>query len=135
MNMINLSTPKEVAKKPEVWVPIMALNPATSVFIAACGIIAFAAIKLLFKAKNKNEPLPTVKKPLLTVPQPLNQPLKNNTSAATATVQPYNGNTTSTVKSPIDPLKEEAEKKEMLRKIMSDLGKKSAAARARKRIQ
>lgn len=114
----------EAAKKPALWIPILGfVNPVTAVAIGVIGIITYTAIKIFKKDNNKNERLPTV-----------HHPLNNRILTVEPTVK-------STVDKPPNTISNDAEqedlnipeKNEMIRQVMSELGKRSAQARARKR--
>jgi hypothetical protein len=120
---------KEVAKQPALLAPILGfINPATVVPILAAGIIAYVAIKI-FKNDDNNK-----KEPLLTVSQPLNKPLPNGAATVKSTVPAIANEPLPAFKEPLkgEPLNNEALKKEMIRQAMSELGKRSGKARARK---
>ncbi len=119
----------EVAKKPNLWIPIAGfINPATAVPILAVGIFTYVAIKIF----KKDKPLPTVDKELEAGNQPLNRGDLTPKSTVGCTVgQPLNvtvGNGSNTLEITDD----EYFKEEMIRQTMSELGKRSARARARK---
>jgi hypothetical protein len=130
---------KEVAKQPALLVPILGfINPTTAVPILAVGVIAYVAIKIFKKDDNKKEPL-------LTVAKPLNKPLPNDSATVKSTVPPLEKLlipiVQSTVNEPLpafkepfkgEPLNNDARKKEIIRQAMSELGKRSGKARARK---
>ena len=97
---------KDTARQPALLATILGfINPTVALPIAAVGIIAFAVIKI-FK-NDKKEPLPSGSPTVKsTVPAIANEPLNNDLV-----------------------------KKEMIRLTMSELGKKSVAARARKKAE
>jgi hypothetical protein len=126
---------KEVAKQPTLWASMIGfINPVTAC-IGVAGLVVYAIIK----SASKKEPLATVAKQL-------NKPSPNGSPTVKATVPALTKSLTSTVQStvnePLLPYKEpfknellndEAHKKEMIRQAMSELGKRSGKARARKR--
>lgn len=120
MNGIN-SGVRETAKQPALLAALAAVNPV----VLLVGIAGVAAFALFASAKggkkSKDQPLPTVEKPPL-------QRLPNGSRTVNSTVK-------STVDSAITngsgTIKNMSEK-ELIRQAMSKLGKRSAAARARK---
>ena len=106
---------KEAAKQPALWVPIFGLiNPV----VAGIGIIGLTAY-FIIKKINKSAP---ERERLLTVKEPLNKPLPDSAPTVGATVA-------ATVH---ETLNGEEIKKELIRQAMSELGKRSGRARARK---
>ena len=129
------NTVNEAAKKPQLWIPLLGAIPPIALPIAVIGGVALAAIMIFRKGKAKDQPLAMVKKPLGTVPQPLKQPLLNNSSTVKSTVMPYRENPVLTLQPTVTAIDGEALRQVTVRKYMSDLGKKSAEARARKRLE
>ncbi len=125
----------QTAKTPKIWASIAPfINPATIVPIAAIGTICLTSIFVINKLKSENKRLSADKalnnRTLTanpTVTQPLNEPLPTVETNGIAAVESYKE------KPPYSEptISDDEIKKEMIRQTMSELGKRSAKARAK----
>tara|TARA_R110002126_G_scaffold13118_7_gene57236 strand:- start:141460 stop:141882 length:423 start_codon:yes stop_codon:yes gene_type:complete len=133
---------KEVTKQPALLTSLVGfLNPATIVPFAAVGLVVITAFTVTAKLKRNNKKLITV-----------NEDLSRNLEALSIEAeyeeeqgfepydQPFDLTVQATVPQPLnEPLEavenmdDEALKKELIRQAMSELGKRSAAQRVRKK--
>jgi hypothetical protein len=135
----------EAAKRPELLATLAGLiNPATigpAIALGAIGITGIIAVKAINKLKTENNQLQEDKGALeadleqLTCEaecesesdfEPYEKPLNS-------TVDNGSPNGLETVENTVENMDDEALQKEMIRQTMSELGKRSAAARARKK--
>ncbi len=147
----------EVAKQPALLASLAGLiNPATIVPAAAIGAVCLTAIVVIKGLKTENQKLLKDREALETnleqltyeaeyeeieEDEPLREPLQSASEAVNSTVpvtafQPLNSTANNGSTNSMDTaenMSNEALQKEMIRQTMSMLGKKSAAARARKR--
>ncbi len=127
---------KEIAKQPTLLASLIGfINPATIVPVIAIGAV-IVVINGVKKLKSENKQLLEDKK----TPKNEKPPLNNGIATVNPTVQPtveplnptvktYSETASDTVKN----INDEALKKEMIRQAMSELGKRSAKARAKKK--
>ena len=162
--MYYLDEAKEVAKRPELWATIAPfINPATIVPVLSIGTVCVTAVFVVNKFKKKNKQLTQKNKALKNEleeyvyeaeyeeyeddDEPLEEPVISAYQAVNSTVEPTvtqplnttvnNGsnNDTYTAETTVQTMSDEDLKKEMIRQAMSELGKRSAAARAKKKEQ
>jgi hypothetical protein len=114
---------KEAAKQPSLWMTVAGfINPVT-VGIGLAGLVIYAFIK-----DDNDKP---AKEPLrLTAAQPL----PHNPATAKSLTKPLT-TAAPTVEVAVESPDAEALKRDILRQHMSALGRKSAAVRARKRLE
>ena len=126
------STINEAAKKPRLWIPFLGAVPPALIPIGIIGGLALAAIMAFRNRKYKNQPLPSAK---MVLPQPSsNRTVTVHSTAGEPldlTVEDDDLDGSDTVKN----ISEEEIKQEMIRQTMSELGKRSAQARAKKRLE
>ncbi|MBI1216813.1 MAG: hypothetical protein GC185_13490 [Alphaproteobacteria bacterium] len=110
---------KETAKQPTVWAILASVNPV-ALGIGAVGLVAFALYNGAKSGKKpKKQPLPDGSRTVAaTVPSTADSTVDNGVADGTDTVE---------------SMSEEELQKEIIRQAMSELGKRSAAARARKK--
>lgn len=125
------TNPKDAVTVASVLWPLLT-NPITIIAMAGIGGGVLIS-KLLF---GDDKPSASGSEPLKTVPEPLDEPYVEPLQTVEETVQP-------TVNEPFEDEPEEVEiepseediKREMLRQTMSELGKRSGAARRAKQKQ
>lgn len=157
--MYYINDVKEIAKRPELLAGLAPfLNLATIIPALTAGGIFTIAIVAIKKVKSENAQLVKKNNRLKNEldeyvyeaeyeeheedDEPLEQPLESAYQAVNSTVeQLFNAtvcnsstNGSDTVETTVQNMSDEALKKEMIRQAMSELGKRSAAARARKKI-
>ena len=119
MNGINNGI-QQTAKQPALLAALAAVNPA----VLAVGVVGVAVFALFTSGKkDKKKSPPAVEKASV-------QQLSNGSVTVQQTVN--NGKTDSS--DPYESMSEEELQKELIRQAMSELGKRSAAARARKKL-
>ncbi len=111
----------DTAKSTPLWFPLIGfINPVTALMLGVAGFVTYKMVKQS-KKQSRQEP------PLLTVENGRPEPLDN-----------LNQTVESTVNEPLETAIESsngATKQEIIRQAMSELGKRSAEARAKKRME
>lgn len=160
--MYYLDEAKEVAKRPELWATIAPfINPATIIPAISIGAVCVTGFIVINKFKSENKKLSKKNDALENElndyvysadyeeyeedDEPLEEPVTSAYQAVNSTVhatvaQPLNptvnngsNNNLSTAETTVKNMSDEDLKKEMIRQAMSELGKRSAAARAEKK--
>ena len=126
----------EASKQPGLLMTLTSLINPTTMVVGAVGLLAYH----LFNNNKEDENPATVKPQQNRAPerysQPLPQPLTNRPETVEVTVEePLESTAHEPFQSPeptAQPLTDDQLKAEMIRQTMSELGKRSAAARAKK---
>ena len=125
MNGIN-SGIQQTAKQPTFWAALASINPV----VLLVGIAGVAAFTLFGGTKGDKKPQKQ-KQPLPTVEIAPLQRLPNGSQTVAVTVKPTVDSAITNGSGTVKNMSE----KELIRQAMSKLGKRSAEARAKKRLE
>lgn len=138
---------KELAKQPQVFAPLAGLlNPATIIPITVIGISSITAIAVVKKLKGNNKKLSAENAQLLVRKENVEGAFKEYVEQMEyddySDFEPHDQllseplpTVESNSSSTIEYMDDAALKKEMMRQTMSELGKRSAEARRKKKLE